>query len=545
MLKTTILSIFIIVIFGLIGIKTLFHSGFYTSHDGEHQVIRLYQFDQALKDGQIPPRWAGTAENGYGYPLFVFSYQSPWFVGVPLLRLGFSLVDSIKAVFIIGFMASSLFMFLWLKDMLGLWPGFTGAILYLWTPYRFSNIFVRASLGEATTFIFVPLIFWGIWRLREEKWMKSGLIFTCLGLSGLILSHLMGVIIFVAPILFWAILRIQNSKEKLKVTKKILFACLLGIFLTAYYLIPAVYEQRYTKASEILSPQYQDHFVSLQQLIYSKWGYGFDFPGVEHDAMSFQIGIAQWASIAILTFIVMINLLKKKRLDKTGLFVILIFFFSIFMMLDVSKVIWEIVIRLSYFDFPWRFLGLSVFAGSLGAALVVNYLKKISWIIAIFLISMALFANRNHLRVNQYTYMDDVFYKNNTQTTNMYDEYRPKTLSSDYIKKSRDRIEIDRSIVIIDKQTSKSNYLSIEGESDKDTTAKINIAYYPGWKAWVNKIEQSYITSAEGVITAKIPKGKFTLESRFTDTPIRTLSNILTILSCISIITVAVKKSSI
>ncbi|MBI5465110.1 hypothetical protein HY946_00680, partial [Candidatus Gottesmanbacteria bacterium] len=99
-----------IIFVGLLGIKALFHPGFYTSHDGEHQVIRLYHFDQALKDGQFPPRWAGTADNGYGYPLFVFSYQSPWFIGIPLLRLGLSLTDSVKGVFIIGFVISGVAM---------------------------------------------------------------------------------------------------------------------------------------------------------------------------------------------------------------------------------------------------------------------------------------------------------------------------------------------------------------------------------------------------------------------------------------------------
>ena len=33
-------------------------------------------FDKVIKDGQIPPRWAGNQMlNGYGYPLFIFSYQ--------------------------------------------------------------------------------------------------------------------------------------------------------------------------------------------------------------------------------------------------------------------------------------------------------------------------------------------------------------------------------------------------------------------------------------------------------------------------------------
>ncbi|MBI5465191.1 hypothetical protein HY946_01120, partial [Candidatus Gottesmanbacteria bacterium] len=467
----------------------------------------------------------------YGYPLFVFSYQSPWFIGIPLLRLGLSLTDSVKGVFIIGFVISGVAMAVWLREMWGLFPALTGSILYLWAPYRFSNIFVRASLGEATAFMFVPLLFWGIWKCRTEKRWRKGVILTSLGLAGIILSHLMVLIVFALPLILWVLIQLYESLAKKESLKKIIIGLLLGIGLSSYYLIPAIGEKQSTMASQILQSHYLDHFTTLGQLIYSKWGYGFDFPGTVNDAMSFQIGIAQWVAIVFLLALMVWTLFKKKKTDSLLLFSFFSFIFSIIMMLSISKPVWEQISKFAYFDFPWRFLSLAVFIGSLAAALMVKTAKKIGWLIAIFLILLAFYTNRNHLRVNQYVYQPDSFYINNLQTTNMFDEYRPKTIDGNYIKVKRERFEVERKRVTIDNQIIRSNYLLLEGKADGDTKIKINTTYYPGWRAWVNGVEQKTVLAEDGTMETLVPKGQFTVKAKFTNTPIRMLSNFVSLIS--------------
>src|SRR3989344_7659471 len=140
----------ILIIFALIGVKALFHAGWYTNHDGEHQLVRQYIFDRAVKAGHIPPRVDRQLLNGLGYPLMTFTYQTPFILGEPFRLLGFSTQDTVKIVFILSFFASGLTMYLF--------AGLLPAIMYLWAPYRFSVIYVRASLGEHLAFVFLPLI---------------------------------------------------------------------------------------------------------------------------------------------------------------------------------------------------------------------------------------------------------------------------------------------------------------------------------------------------------------------------------------------------
>ena len=60
-----------------LAVKPLIHSGFPPTHDGEYHVIRFYEFDKALRDGDLYPRWAMDLNNGYGVPLFNYVYPFP------------------------------------------------------------------------------------------------------------------------------------------------------------------------------------------------------------------------------------------------------------------------------------------------------------------------------------------------------------------------------------------------------------------------------------------------------------------------------------
>lgn len=564
-MKNVIVLLFVF-IFALYPVKALFHSGFYTSHDGEHQVVRLSRFVESVNDGQIMPRWAKNLDNGFGYPLFNFTYHFPFLLGLPFIYLGFTLVDSVKGVFVLGYLFSGLFMYLWLKERFGKLGAFFGAFLYLWAPYRFSNIFVRAALGEATIFMFLPLLFWGIDKSIIGKISRWGILLTAFGLAGIILSHLMGLIIIALALALWVIINFycfHFTRANLLPSVRFYFlslsnlagGLLLGIGLSSYYLFPAILEKDFTKAGQLLTSHYRDHFVEFSQLLYSKWGYGFDLPGSVNDAMSFQIGFSQWLIIlfcflALILFIFNSFLYKSKikRLSR-DLFilstVLTIFGFSVFMMLPISSFVWEQIVRYGYFDFPWRFLGLSVFISSFSGALLVSLLKKepfsplgdkIVLFLLVLIIPLSLFSNRNHLRVNQYFSISDANYYQNLNTTNQFDEYRPKNLNIDYLKTRRPRFETDLKKVTITNIISKTQILAVSGFSSKESNATINISYFPGWEIRINGKKQSDIVSPEGMLQVKIPKGNFNLKAQFTNTPVRKIANICSIISILIIL---------
>ncbi len=530
--------LFILVCAGFFGIRSLLHPGFYTSHDGEHQILREIYFDDAIKDGQYPPRWAqGNILNGYGYPLFIFSYHAPWFFGEPFMLLGRSATESVKSVFIVTYILSAIVMFLWIRTIWGNRAGFISALVYIVAPYRFEVILVRGALGEATSFLFVPLVFWSITEIIKNK--KTRFIsIGAIGLAGLILSHAMIVYMFLLPIFFFVTVEFFLKKLNKTIVISTISMVLLGVGLASYYLLPAMLEKNLTQFDSALQLHYKDYFVAFWQLLYSKWGYGFDFPGTQNDAMSFQVGITQWllvlfALISIAIFIVKrkTTAIIKKNVFYAGTFLV-IYIFSIIMMLSISTDIWNVAVKLFAIDFPWRFLAIATFSSAVLAGFV-TYIFPYKKLFICGIILLLFVNNRNYMRVNQYTYMSDTEYRKITNTTNQFDEYLPKW-ANQRIYSSMKYTEIvsdAKTSIRISKNT--SNNLIANLISSGNAHIRINRIYYPGWKLIVDGEKKDFEYESTGLPQFTLGKGNHALSYHFSDTPWRLFANSVSIFACI------------
>lgn len=528
----------LIILFALMGVKALFHSGFYTNHDGEHQVVRLWHFHKGLIDGQLPVRWAGTALNGFGYPLFNFTYRLPFWLGEIFLRLGLNLTDSIKAVFILSFIVSGITMYFFACD---LWKskiaGFLSAFLYLWAPYRFSNIFVRASLGEHLTFVFLPLVFWGILRLKEKQELKW-VVFFAFGAVGLILSHALIFQLLLLPFfVFWLSL-LFSCKRKLKFLIFSFLSALLTIGLSAYYFLPALKGKEAILGLYPLS--FRDHFPTIRQLLYSPWGYGFSLPG-EVDGMAFQVGLSHWLVVG-LTFLFLLGKFLKKpktflRENLFALVFLVLFFLSIIMMLEISFSLWRQIFRIIYLDLPWRLLFISVFTSSLLAGFLIRNLKKNILIFGfvIFILSLNLYANRNHLRVNKYVFYPDSFYTENKGTTNSFNEYTPRWAVSSLPKIEKwegERIVVEEEKASFKMEERKSNLMTFTLDNKESVDVNINILYHPGWQVTVDDQKKDINYQAEGLIRLEgIDPGKHEVMVVFKETLFNKVANLISLTS--------------
>jgi hypothetical protein len=530
MRKIDWLIIFFITVLSIFALRDLLKPGYYTSHDGIHQVPRLYYFDQDIRDGQIPPRWAGGLLDGFGYPLFIFSYHMPWFIAEPIHLLGFSIFDSIKLTFILGFLFSGITMFYLQKLLFGRFAAFVGTIIYLFAPFRFSNIFVRAAIGDATIFIFPPLFLLALLKIKEGK--KINLLWISLGaiaLSGMLLSHAMVAVFYFlcfALYIFYTIL--SNHNRKIIFTSSIILL-LLAFCLSGYYLIPSFWERNLTRFAEIMGPVHiGNKFISLSKLIYSPWGYGT--VDAYEGAMSLQVGIAQWFTAIIAAIILIKSIIKKERAKYSdGVFFLCIFILSIILMLKISLPFWKVISNIVIVDFPWRILSLTVFSVSIlaGFAISMVHRKVFKFAIALIFITLAFYANRNHLRINQSLDWPLDFYLKLERTTNTYDEYTPKWVQSEAVKKFTTKVEsaIAGAKISIDKN--KSNYLSFIFDAPADGVVRINTVYYPGWQVFVDG-KRTEVSYNNGLIEFQVKKGKSKVVSQFTETPLRQFSNLLT-----------------
>ena len=466
------LKLAILLLLGLVAMRTFFQPGFYDGHDSQAHIIRLWQFDKALSGGQIPPRWAPDLYAGRGYPVFIFAYPLPYFAAETFHLAGFSLAVSLKLTLVLAYLTSLIGMYFL--------AGFTGAILWGFAPYMFVKIFITGSLGVVTAYAFIP---WFFWALKQKKWLGVTLFLTLW-----ILSHPGKLVIFGSMIgLFFL--------KKFKHWRRFLLSVFLALGLSAWYFLPANLELGFTHFKDFVSHQYQNDFVSFTRLLYSKWGTnapGFDNP------LSQQVGIAQWLAIGL-------GLIFWRQLWPY----LLIFGLSIFLMLEPSKFIWDLPTPLQSVATPWRFLSLAVFTAALTGGQVIRLIKVPVWrtVAAGLLIALALYGNRNHLRINEVRVYNQEFLDNYTGVATGWNEHLPIWVKT-----------VD------------------DGTHSQATSNQLNTLYYPGWQVKINGQSVPIWPSENGLIEFAAPEGDYQIEAKFIDTPLRRTSKIITLISLLVIV---------
>ena len=339
-------------------------NGFYGASDEMHPAW-LYEMYETIKAGQIPPRFVPDLSFAHGYPLFNFVFPLPFYIGSLVHLAGLSLVDSVKFLFFISVPLSAYFMYRLLRQFSNQFISFLGSMVYIYSPYRSTEIYVRGAIGEIFSFVFLPLILLSIVKTTDTlvktklKWAGLG----ALSIGGLILSHNIISYMFLPFAAFFALLRLRDAKYKKEAGKDLLMMALFGLLISGYFWIPAIVESSQMKYSTVFN--YWDHFPALRQLITPYFGYGASVPG-RWDGISFFVGSAA-LMLMVISLVIFAFKAKKIETEDKGLILwsITAIVISVFMMNHRSDILWRNVPLLPYFQFPWRFLALVSFAGSL------------------------------------------------------------------------------------------------------------------------------------------------------------------------------------
>ncbi len=513
-------------------IYSLLLPGGFTSHDLTHHVIRLASLDQNLKQGQFPVRWSGELNLGFGYPVFLFNYPLPQMMGEIFHLIGFNLVDSIKIVLGLSLIASALTMFLFLETLLkDKQAAFLGSLFYLYAPIRFIQTYVAATVGASLALVFVPLIFYSMVKLQKGPKLGSILVGS-LSLAGLITAHNVTALIFGPVILSFAIWLIYEAKDRGKLIKEYVTMVGLGLGLSAWFWLPAVWEKQYLRYDQVIGRFYADQFPSFQQILYSPWGFGLSHPENPAGGMSYQLGLIHW--LVVLLAILGLGFFWRQLKEKKIVIFYLIFFgLSLVLMNKISLPLWDRLPILSLIQFPWRFLALAVFAASiLAATLVKNFSFKNGLFLG--LLVLVLYANRNHLRINQRTYFTDQYYLNQKTTTATYGEHLPEW-GRIATQSAQTKFQFSQGQGEIGYRQDISTEVIAEIQSLESAKVRFNQFYFPGWEIERNghKVDFNYLESGEnyGLPVFELPAGKNIVTAEFKNTLDRTAGDWLSILS--------------
>lgn len=543
-MKREVLIIVLLFCLAIFAVKDLFLPGGFTSHDLTHHIVRQIDMDSLLSEGQFPPRWSGELNNGYGYPLFLFNYPLPAFLGEVFHKLGFSFVDCVKAVLFTSMILGELGMYLFLNSLLkSKMAAFLGGVFYLYAPIRFLNVYVSAAVGSALALGILPFVFWSLveiskgGRVKEKglRWILAGGLFFAL----LIVAHNVTALIF-TPLLLTFTFFTEGRKE----SKRMFLILLLGLGLSAWFWLPAVFEKQYIRFDEIYSGFFKNQFVSIWQLLHSPWGYGLSHPQKpEPGDMSYQLGLIHIGVILVYGLWLMVY--GKKNKDKMlGIFALTTFFLSVFLMLKISEPVWERLPFLSLVQFPLRFQAISVFSASIAAGLLVKYLPWRKFIF-IALLVLVIYANRHHWKINEQFNPPPSYYLNLKTTATSYGEHLPKwgrLMDKSPISKLEFIKGVGRVQVIKDKSAG----VLAEVEASTKASLRFNQFYFPGWQVKVDDklVHIDYLNQAEnyGLPVFDVDAGKHFVLAEFKNTTDRNLADAVSVITVIIIMIIILSK---
>ena len=379
-------GIILVLLLSFWAVRPLFAPGFFPIHD-DTQVARVFEMGKMLSRGIFPVRWVPDLGYGYGYPIFNFYAPLAYYVGGILTLVGLDALIATKIMVISGVLLSGIFMYLLAKEFWGEIGGIISGLFYVYAPYHALDIYVRGDVAEFWAYAFVPLIFYGLYKIYNDyklykksrwKWVVVG----ALGYTGVILSHNLTAMM-VTPFLIIVTLLycyIAYRKRNIHTTYYLILATVLGLILSAFYWVPALLELKYTNVLSQIGggADFRDHFVCIQQLWSSPWGFGGSTKGCV-DGMSFMIGKLHTIGLLIALALVFITM-RNKNYNSYKYYILLAFagfVISIFLTLGIAKPIWEAVPLMAFFQYPWRFLILSSFFSSFLAGFAIWFLKKV------------------------------------------------------------------------------------------------------------------------------------------------------------------------
>lgn len=494
--------------------------GYYGASDDLHMGW-LYEMDRVIKLGQIPPRFVPDLSFGFGYPLFNFVFPLPFYIGEIFHLLGFSLVDSIKLVFLISIPLSGIFMYLLLREFIDQTLSLAGAIVYIYAPYRAVDLYVRGAAGELVAFAFLPLVALSIVKLTKDTklinylWVGLGAI----SLASLVLSHNIAVYMSLPFLLTLGLIRWLYLRSKLTAAIQTGFFLILGLSISSFFWLPALLESDLMQYETVFN--FADHFPTLMQLVKPYWGYGASVPG-PGDGMSFYMGLSNWSIVLVATFL----LAKWFKKIETVRRVLLIwatgsFLITILMMNYRSTFIWNFLPLLPYFQFPWRFLIMSTFLMPL--FLIIFEKSKYSKQIALGIVLITILLQWSYFRPQDFLGRRDDYY------LNRYIPY--PNASFDYTQTKEEYLRLPKNAIARPDQlyprvfpesenikVAELNSLDAKIETDFKSKQRVNYNkyYFPGWVANLDgqqiKIKPG---SPFGQITTDVSPGVHLLEISF------------------------------
>lgn len=509
-------------------------------------LTRSSLFYKSVKEGIFFPRLVDHSLF-LGYPLF--NFYPPllyYFWLIPLFITG-SQIFSLLFIIFLGFFLSMLSFYFSFKREFGRSITAFGAMLYGLFPYHIVDAHYRMAFPEFYAFVAIPPLIKGATEQLNIPNKRASIIIAA-STAFLVLAHNVSAFYIMLLCALWVAFVLMGRVFKtsfsawVKNCLKIFIPFALGLGLSAFYWMPALFEFKYINPNVLKEPISRS-FLSLKELFYIGLPLTFDEAKIMycknvHD-QPLLIGAPYIAALAIL----LVGIFNK-RFRNLSIFLTFSSLALIFLMLHLSNPLWTALRPLRVVQFAWRFLQWIGFATSMGfciglASLSNKFKFKRS---AQLFISVIFFALASMYATSIYVFGIGWLQSHSQKITRLNRSHLLDPMEEyemDYIVRWLDllRYKPKPDAIVLTENVEASvikrnpHSLTMKLNSQTSVDAVLNIAYFPGWQLKIDGKKEELKISERGFLQFPITQGTHEVELKFLPTPTRAIAIFVSLVS--------------
>ena len=335
--------------------------------DFDFHLQNWLEVARSWHEGVVYPHWASSPNYLAGEPRFVFYPPLSRFLGAALgcvlpwawTPLLFTLACLLGAGWSFRAMARE-----WVGDDNAAF----GGCLYVVNPYMMFLAYERGALAELMAAIWIPLLV--LYGLRAGR----SLVPLALTVAAIWLTNAPAAVMgcyMLAVLVLVAAVQQRSWKEMAKLPVRAVGGVALGLALAGFWLIPAVYEQRWVQIRLALGPLMRVEDSFLFRLVPVGPGLSADdlFAIHYHNQV---LRMASWIAVALMTGAVAAAWLSRKRRNRLWLPLVAMGVVVCALQFAWSDFAWRVTPKLEYLQFSWRWM---LVLGMIFAAMVALVLR--------------------------------------------------------------------------------------------------------------------------------------------------------------------------
>ena len=509
----------IIIIIGILVSIPFLWVQIYFSDDGKFHLLRLIGLDNSMEYGSFPFLVFPFFCKDWGYSMMAFYpplvTYIPYILGLisGMFSTGLKIFAGLTVIF------SGIFMYNFINEVTNKKSiALISAILYMIFPYRFECIFNRYAIGEFTAFVFIPIVFQGLYNLLHGD--KKRHFYIAIGATGLLLTHTISTLYTAFFCVIYILFNIKLFFNK-EVIKKCIINVIFILLMSAMFLIPML-EFKFSAEYSILQPEIMKtnaESVSTKTLKPIQFLKDIE----EENGVSFVVGIP------FITMIILgILAYSKVEKDKKDFYLIFTILGIISTVMCTNLFPWQFMPDfMCTLQYPWRLLGFAFFFFTPVCAMNIYYLlnsinkrwlKNILYIFVIIVIAISTIHELSQYPVED-TSKDESYEEGKKENPQIHyfsinrDNMPEKALREQfgYLKEREDSTVIMSGNANIVNESKEALHMVIDIENaEKDTQLELPYLFYPGYTITLEYegkvIELDYYESEYGFIQITVPE---------------------------------------